>query len=100
MDALLKTINNAVHKAGGSLNESTANDYRQQYKDLLECAEIECPAPLIEEKEEGKRGRQKRSKSRNLLERLINYEADVLRFMTDPAIPFRSPTTEAKMTSE
>ena len=42
----------------------------------------------VEEKEKGKPGRQKRSKSRNLLERLINYEADVLRFMTDAEVPF------------
>ena len=88
MDELLKTINNAVHDAGGSLDNANANDYRQQYKYLLECAELECPAPPVEEKEKGKPGRQKRSKSRNLLERLINYEADVLRFMTDAEVPF------------
>jgi len=35
-----------------------------------------------------KRGRVKRSKARNLLERLINYEDDVLRFMENPLVPF------------
>ena len=30
----------------------------------------------------------KRSKARNLLERLINYEEDVLRFMENPIVPF------------
>jgi transposase len=88
MDELLKRINNAVHDAGGAIDERSAKDYRQQYKDLLEKAEKECPPPKEEDKEKGKRGRQKRSKSRNLLERLINYEDDVLRFMTDPEIPF------------
>jgi transposase len=35
-----------------------------------------------------KRGRLKRSKARNLLERLINYEEDVLRFMINQQVPF------------
>jgi len=35
-----------------------------------------------------KRGRVKRSKARNLLERLVNYETDVLRFMTEEHVPF------------
>ena len=39
-------------------------------------------------KEKRKRGRLKRSKSRNLLERLIEYEDDVLRFMENPDVPF------------
>jgi hypothetical protein len=44
--------------------------------------EVECPPP-DEDKEErkGKRGPIKRSKARNLLERLINYEDEVLGFM-------------------
>ena len=41
----------------------------------------QCPTP-------NKRGRVKRSKARNLLERLVNYEADVLRFMTEEQVPF------------
>jgi len=87
MDELLKTINNAVHEAGGALNDIKATSYRQQYQELLARAESECPAPE-KEKTKGKRGRLKRSKSRNLLERLINYEDDVLRFMSDEDIPF------------
>ena len=35
-----------------------------------------------------KRGRPKKTKSRNLLERLQNYEGDTLRFMTDEGVPF------------
>ena len=36
----------------------------------------------------GSGGRVKRSKARNLLERLQLYEQDVLRFMTNPIVPF------------
>lgn len=48
-------------------------------------ADIECPPST-----EGppKRGRQKKSKSRNLLEHLRAFESDVLRFMTSSDIPF------------
>jgi transposase len=88
MDALLKEINKPVHEADGAIDDISASGYRQQYTELLEKAEIECPPPKEEEKEVGKWGRQKRSKSRNLLERLINYEDDVLRFMSDPEVPF------------
>jgi transposase len=88
MDELLKKINNAVHDAGGAIDHAGASDYRQKYKDLLARAEIECSPPKAEYKEKDKRGRQKRSKSRNLLERLINDEDDVLRFMSDPEVPF------------
>ena len=39
-------------------------------------------------REAGKRGRLKRSKARNLLERLRNFEHDVLRFMDVEYVPF------------
>ena len=40
------------------------------------------------ERKKGQRGRLKKSKARNLLERLINYETEVLRFMDNPFVPF------------
>jgi transposase len=56
-------------------------------------AEDECPSPVTTEKT-GKRGKVARSKSRNLLERLKNFEADVLRFMDDPIVPFSNNQAE------
>ena len=53
----------------------------------MEKAQTECPPPVIPPGKP-KRGRLKRSKSRNLLERLINYEEDVLRFMMEIDVPF------------
>ncbi len=87
MEELLKKINRAVDNAGGTLSNSEATGYRNQYKNLLKKADIECPPP---DKPAGKtkRGRTKRSKARNLLERLIHYEDDVLRFMENPIVPF------------
>ncbi len=87
MKDLLKTILQSVDEAGGALKFNQAELYRQQYRELLKKAEIECPPP---QKTPGKpkRGRLKRSKARNLLERLIHYENDVLRFMENPQVPF------------
>ena len=87
MQQLLKTINQAVDDAGGSLTKKESAVFRQQYRDLLKQAEIECPPPDTPTGK-AKRGRIKRSKARNLLERLSNYEDDVLRFMDNPLVPF------------
>ncbi len=87
MEKLLKAINRAVGEHSGMLNQEQAEHYRQQYRSLLATAKKECPAP---QRPPGKRkrGRLKRSKARNLLERLIDYEADVLRFMVEREVPF------------
>ncbi len=87
MGQLLRDINHAVDNAGGSLGETDAEKYRKKYRRLLQCAEEECPPPKRPQAKV-KRGRLKRSKARNLLERLINYEADVLRFMDNSIVPF------------
>jgi len=84
---LLEEMNKAVHDAGNSLAQPEASQYLRQYRKLLRQAEIECPPP-DESRVKGQRGRIKRSKARNLLERLINYGSDVLRFMDNPDVPF------------
>ncbi|MCH9698520.1 MAG: transposase, partial [Gammaproteobacteria bacterium] len=93
MKQLLESINQTVQDAGGALDTSEAEMYRQQYRDLLEKADRDCPPP---DPPPGtpKRGRVKRSKSRNLLERLIDYAVDVLRFMENPIMPFTNNRAE------
>jgi transposase len=44
--------------------------------------------------QKGKRGRFKRPKYRNLLERLVRHEDAVLRFMTSPLVPFTNNNVE------
>jgi transposase len=87
MNTFLEELNDVVHDSDGCLSSEIAEQYKKNYRFILKEAEIECPEPE-KPKEKGKRGRQKRSKSRNLLERLINYEEDVLRFMEKRAVPF------------
>ena len=87
MKALLEAINAAVSAAGGVLTAEQAEKYKRQYRELLREAETQCPPP-DESKRLGRRGRLKRSKARNLLERLRDYEAEVLRFMEVENVPF------------
>jgi transposase len=75
--------NHAVHQAEGCLDAEQAETFRT----LLQQADSECPPP-DSDPSPPRRGRQKRSKSRNLLERLRDFETETLRFMTDPCTPF------------
>jgi transposase len=84
---LLENINRAVNDSDGHLSADESKKYRQEYRTILEEAEKESPPP-DEAKRKGKRGRLKRTKSRNLLERLRDYEEDVLRFMDNDIVPF------------
>jgi len=92
MKQLLETINRVVHDAGGVLSLKEAEHWKEQYRESLKEAEIECPPP--DKPDKPKRGRTKRSKARNLLERLIDYEEDVLRFMTHADVPFTNNAAE------
>lgn len=85
--SLLEEMNRAVNDAGGLLETSESEKYRQRYRSILKNAEAECPPP-DEKNRKGKRGRVKRTKARNLLERLREYESDVLRFMDNKIVPF------------
>ena len=87
MRNLLETINQKVNDAGGALGAQESQKYRLKYRVRLKEAEIECPEPSGPRKK-GKRGRIKKSTSRNLLERLRDYEKDTLRFMDNVRVPF------------
>ena len=83
----LEDCNRAVHEAGGKLSSEASAKRWEAYRSILKAAEVECPPP-DEADRKGKRGRLKRSKSRNLLERFIKFEEDVLRFMDNEIVPF------------
>jgi len=86
MQDLLLECNQAVNDAGGLLTTETADAYRQRYHDILQEATTECPPP--DKPQQGRKGRIKRSKSRNLLERLRDFETETLRFMVVKEVPF------------
>jgi transposase len=69
----------------GSLTQEQQSLFQKRYRTILTQGEGECP---VAEKKKGKKGKTKQSKSRNLLERLRDYEEETLRFMRDPTVPF------------
>lgn len=87
MKTFLIKLNKKVDASNGALSKGQYYYYAKHYRQILHEGEIECPPPK-EKRKKGQRGRMKRSKSRNLLERLSKYSNDVLRFMKDPDVPF------------
>ena len=88
MKTLLLEINKAVDAAGGKLLPCDAEIYRSKYREILKQADkTECPSPQ-KIREKGRRGKTKKSKSRNLLERLRDFEDETLRFMNVDYVPF------------
>ena len=85
MKHFLIQLNKKVEASEGKLTPRQQVYYKKRYGDILSQAEKECPAL---KRRAGQRGRLKQSKSRNLLERLLNYQEDVLRFTQSPIIPF------------
>lgn len=94
-DLLLEALEDV--KAQGDANAlptERAEYYTMRYRNLLKGAGSECPAP-DEPRQPGQCGRAKRSKARNLLERLQLFEQDVLGFMNDPIVPFTNNQGES-----
>jgi len=94
--ALLLTIKNAVDQAKArgqlQLDEAQQQAYLSQYRKILQKAYAAYPNPPPSPP--GKRGRKKQSKSKNLLDRLIQYETETLRFMIDFRVPFDNNLAE------
>ena len=87
MQTLLKEMNK--HQIDDpSLSEDIKQQDIEKYKKILAQGNISCPPPDKNSRIKGQRGRLKRTKPRALLERLRNYQDDVLRFMMEVAVPF------------
>jgi transposase len=80
----------AVTAASGPLAADRIAHFRSLYLEIIAAGEAANPrAPPS-----GKRGRTRQSKAVNLLHRLRTYADDVLRFMTDPGVPFTNNLVE------
>lgn len=93
MKELLIEINKKVKKVGGELPENVANFYYDRYRNILEKGKKESPLSKADPLKK-KRGRVAKTKSRNLLERLINFEEETLRFMREVDVPFTNNLAE------
>lgn len=88
MGKLLKKLCDDVKDSGGKLAPGEARIAREQYREILLNGDKECPPPDEKDRPKGKRGRLKRTKARALLERLREYEDDVVRFTEISEVPF------------
>ena len=87
MQTLLKEMNKAQID-NPDLDKGAKQKYREQYQKILLQGDVKCPPPDKNSRVKGQRGRLKRTQSRVLLERLRDYQDDVLRFMMSTGVPF------------
>ena len=92
MAELLTGANRLTIEAGGKLSEDEQRRVRQKYRRIL--AEAEKGNPISPLQGEGKRGRKAQTKTRNLVDRMREYEQDILRFMSDVDVPFTNNQAE------
>jgi transposase len=89
MQDLLLEINEAVNKTEKNcLDDAKINVYQMSFRQIIQTGEVEMPLPPLDPNQSPKRGRRKKSKERNLLERLRDFENDVLLFMVISYVPF------------
>jgi transposase len=80
----------------GGLDLAEIKDFEERYDHIIERAKLENPPP-IDFNSEGqikKRGKKKKTKAQNLLERLQKYRREVLAFMYDFEVPFDNNQAE------
>lgn len=85
MQKLLIEMKMAMERAGGAMSKKQADKFRKRYRRLLKKAQLECPLEM---------NSRAQSKSRNLLERLVEFETETLRFMEDANVPFTNNRAE------
>jgi len=81
----------AMLEGKSSFSKSTLKRYQDQYQQIIQRGLEENPFKPPEKKT---RGRYKKTPPRNLLERLDNYQEDVLRFFLDFKVPFDNNFSE------
>ncbi len=74
---LLLEIKNTVDGLNGELSTKDKKAYEKRYQDILEIGFRANPPPVSVKK----RGRPKQGKARNMLNRLLNHQGEVLAFM-------------------
>jgi transposase len=91
MKRFLVKTNEMVIAHGGVLPEKDQRSRIQRYRSILQDGKKECPLIV---KTKGQKGRPKQTKERNLLDRLIEFESNVLLFMKIKNVPFTNNQAE------
>ena len=79
-----------------NLDLAEINDFEDRYDHIIERAKLENPPPITSNSQGPikKRGKKKKTKAQNLLERLQKYRREVLAFMYDFEVPFDNNQAE------
>ena len=83
-----------IREANGRPDAAWVQDIGEQYHALLRRGVIDNPVQLRPLDHPTRQGRVKQSAATNLLRRLYEYDQDVLRFTTDPNVPFDNNQAE------
>lgn len=94
MITLLVELNTKVKQSGGFLVGSDLNVFKNRYDEILSAARTQNPSIAQPPSISKKRGRVAKSKPQNLIERMVEHKEDILRFTTDPQIPFDNNQAE------
>jgi transposase len=86
IDLLLQIKKSRENCPGESFSEKELREFESAYRSIVQTGLQENPPP--EPPKEKRRGRVKKSKPRNLLERLRDYERATLAFMYEFSVPF------------
>ena len=78
------------------LDLAEINDFEDRYDHIIERAKLENPPPIASNSQGPikKRGKKKKTKALNLLERLQKYRREALAFMYDFEVPFDNNLAE------
>jgi transposase len=81
---------------GQRFDRSDIEDFEERYDHIIERAKLENPPPITSNSQGliKKRGKKKKTKSQNLLERLDKYRRVALAFMYDFEVPFDNNLAE------
>lgn len=92
MKKFLNKLNCEVDEYGGVLPEDIQKRRIKRYREIVKLANPECPI-IVPAKGSGKK-KVKQTKERNLLNRLRDYEEQVLLFMKVKSVPFTNNQAE------
>ena len=93
IDFLYKSNHTIKERGGEGFTEEEMLPMRLRYGEILERGSTMNPETAREEPKP-KRGRKKRTKAQNLINRLRDRRDDYLRFMTDKDVPFSNNQAE------
>lgn len=88
----IKTAVAQARSTSGGLSQEQRRSFKARYQSVLDQGYAENPLPAAQAR--NKRGRQKKTKPRNLLERLDHHRREVLAFMEDFNVPFDNNRAE------